>query len=177
MTADPFVVVARVAKTHGLKGEVSVAPVTGTPFSLLLGLEAWFAPPPTGVCTSRITSVRHGPRGPLVLFEHVDSITTAKGLVGAQVLVRADAIPPEWLEPPEAEGVEGYTVFDPAHGELGEIVEIIVTGANDVWVVHGDLGEVLIPVIDDVVLQVDQEAGRIEVHLLEGLLPGEGESG
>jgi len=169
------VVVARVAKTHGLKGEVSVAPATEAPFSLLLGLEAWFTPPVMGVSTSRIASVRPGPKGPLVLFDQVDSIDISQGLVGAQVLVRSEAVPAEWHDQPDDEGFDGFDVFDASHGELGEIVETIVTGANDVWVVHGPLGEVLIPVIDDVVLDIDEEAARIEVRLLDGLLPGEGE--
>ena len=57
----------------------------------------------------------------------------------------------------------------------GIIVEVIVTGANDVWVVQGPFGEILIPVIDDVVLGVSEDDGVIVVRLLDGLMPGEGE--
>jgi 16S rRNA processing protein RimM len=67
-------------------------------------------------------------------------------------------------------------VNDAAHGDLGMIEDLIVTGANDVWVVSGPYGEVLIPVIDDVVLAVDHDAGSISVRLLPGLLPEEGEN-
>ena len=41
--------------------------------------------------------------------------------------------------------------------------------ANDVFVVATESGELLLPVIDDVVLDVDIEGGRMTVHLLEGL--------
>jgi len=176
MNEEPFVVVARVAKTHGLKGEVSVAPVAEAPFSLLVGLEAWFAPPAVGVRTSRIGAVRRGPKGPLVSFENVSSITVAQHLVGAQVLVRSDSVPAGWFDEPEPEGLEGFVVVDVVHGELGEIVETIVTGANDVWVVHGERGEVLIPVIGDVVMEIDERAATVQVRLLDGLLPGTGET-
>ena len=60
------------------------------------------------------------------------------------------------------------SVVDEARGVLGEIVEVIVTGANDVWVVDGPFGEVLLPVIDDVVLDVDEEARTAQVRLLAG---------
>jgi 16S rRNA processing protein RimM len=52
---------------------------------------------------------------------------------------------------------------------------VIVTGANDVWVVEGPFGEILIPVIADVVMGVSENDGVIVVRLLDGLMPGEGE--
>ena len=58
---------------------------------------------------------------------------------------------------------------------LGEVAEILRTGANDVYVVRGDLGEVLIPAIRHVVKRVDVPGGRILVELMPGLLPGEAE--
>ena len=54
---------------------------------------------------------------------------------------------------------------------LGRVEQIISTGSNDVFVVRGPRGEVLIPAVDDVVKSVDPAAGRIEVEVVEGLLP------
>lgn len=175
MNHERFVVVANVAKTHGLKGEVSVAPATGTPFDSLIGAQVWFTPPPLGVRSSAIVDVRPGPKGPLVLFDGIDSISSAQGLVGTQVLVARESLPEGWGDEVEDEGVEGYSVVDVTRGVLGEIVETIITGANDVWVVEGPYGEVLIPVIDDVVICVDEDEATIEVRLLDGLLDEEGE--
>jgi 16S rRNA processing protein RimM len=58
---------------------------------------------------------------------------------------------------------------------LGRVEEILRTGANDVYVVRGPLGELLIPAIADVVKDLDPAAGRILVHAIPGLLPGEDE--
>ena len=58
---------------------------------------------------------------------------------------------------------------------LGEVAEILRTGANDVYVVRGELGEILIPAIGHVVKRVDVPGGRIVVELMPGLLPGEAE--
>ncbi len=55
-------------------------------------------------------------------------------------------------------------------GLLGTIVEIMSTPANDVWVVEGDrYGEVLIPVIEQVVLDLPDQ-GTISVHVMDGLI-------
>ncbi len=54
--------------------------------------------------------------------------------------------------------------------ELGEIVNIIETGANDVYIVQAESGEeLLLPAIEDVIIDVDLEAERMLVHLLPGL--------
>jgi 16S rRNA processing protein RimM len=68
--------------------------------------------------------------------------------------------------------VIGLSVTDVASGEeLGKVADIIETGANDVYLVRGALGEVLIPAIKDVVQQIDPEQGRMLVTLLPGMLP------
>jgi 16S rRNA processing protein RimM len=53
---------------------------------------------------------------------------------------------------------------------LGVVDEVLYTGSNAVYVTRGPLGEVLIPVLNDVVLEVDLEAERLVVRLPPGLL-------
>lgn len=54
---------------------------------------------------------------------------------------------------------------------LGELTDVLITGANDVYeVTRTDGKKVLLPAIKDCVLDVDLEAGRVLVHVLEGLL-------
>lgn len=166
MSAPAFVPLGRVARTHGLRGEVSVVMTASLPVERLAGVEVWFVPPPDTIRSARITSVRPGPKGPLFTLEGVDSVEDAGALRGTQVLARASDVPefePEW-DP------VGATVADVERGELGEVVDVIVTGANDVWVVEGDRGRVLIPVIDSVVEEIDEDAGTALVRLLPGLI-------
>ena len=172
MALAPFTALARVVKSHGLKGEVAVEPAADLPFVFPVGLEVWFVPPPSGVRTGRIENIRRGPRGPLVKVSGVDDIGTAQTLIGADIMVRTEDMPAEWLEPPEEDlDPVGLSVSDVERGLLGEVVELIVTGANDVWVVEGPFGEVLLPVIDQVVLEIDWESRTASARLLDGLLP------
>jgi len=171
MGPDAFVPLARVVKTHGIKGEVSVAPATDLPFVLPIGLQVWFVPPPAGVRAGRVESVRRGPKGPLVKVSGIDDLTTSHKLLGCSLMVREGDLPAGWDEVEEEFSAEGMRVDDVERGYLGEVVETIVTGANDVWVIEGPLGEVLLPVIDQVVVSIDEEARRITVRALDGLLP------
>lgn len=166
MDAEAFVELGRVAKTHGLNGEVSVIVTGDLPFDRLEGIGVWFVPPPHALRTSRIEGVRPGPKGPLFSFEGVDDITTADSLRGCIVLARAEDVP-EYEE--EFDPV-GLSVVDDERGVIGTVTDVILTGANDVWVIEGRFGEVLIPVIDDVVREIDEDAMTARVTLLPGLI-------
>lgn len=176
MAPGAFLALGRVIKSHGLNGEVSVEPYSDVALEQLTGVEVWFVPPPGAVRSATINGVRPGPKGPLLRLSTVSDIDTAKALTGTEMMARIADVPEEAIVAvDEPIDLLGLVVTDTAHGLLGEITEVIVTGANDVWVVQGPLGEVLLPVIDDVVLQVDIDARTAEVRLLPGLLPEDDE--
>jgi 16S rRNA processing protein RimM len=158
-----------VTRTHGLNGEVSVVFDTEASLAVREGLLVWFVPPPGQVRSARIVQTRPGPKGTLVYFHDVTTVDQASRLVGCSLLARVEDLPEEWEE---ADGSDhtGFSVYDKGRGELGVIRETILTGANDVWIVDGTFGEVLIPVIDDVVLEIDEQERTIRVALLPGLL-------
>jgi len=56
---------------------------------------------------------------------------------------------------------------------LGQVVEVLETGANDVYVVRGPRGEVLLPAVREVILEIDLESRRMLVRPLPGMLEGE----
>ncbi len=59
-----------------------------------------------------------------------------------------------------------------AAGEpLGRVTEVLATGANDVYVVRGDRGEILVPATAEVVKEIDLAAGRMVIEALPGLIP------
>jgi 16S rRNA processing protein RimM len=66
--------------------------------------------------------------------------------------------------------VIGLTVITNEGKELGQIVEIIETGANDVFVVDAGNKEILLPDIEDVIKKVDLKKRLMIVHLLPGLI-------
>lgn len=164
----PYKRLGRIIKTHGTQGEVTVAPGDGLSFVRSAGLSVWVVPPPPGGAVPHtILDLRSGPKGPLVRLSGVEDAAGAHDLVGRWLLVAGDEAP----ELPEDDDVIGFEVVDATRGLLGSVTEVIVTGANDVWVVEGErFGQVLIPVIDQVVTGIDRSGRSIAVQLLEGLL-------
>lgn len=64
----------------------------------------------------------------------------------------------------------GCRVFTTDGEDLGSVVEVLQPGGNDVYVVEGDKGQVLIPAIKEVVKEIDVDNKIIKVVLLEGLI-------
>jgi 16S rRNA processing protein RimM len=158
---------------HGVRGElkVQILTVDARRFGLLeqvfIGLEdeepvAWL-----------LEGYRLHMGRVLLKLRGCDDRTAAAAMRGYLVQVpREEAIPLEEGEYFEHQ-ILGLEVWTAAGELLGEVVDILYTAANEVYVVQGpNLGrrELLIPAIEDVVLEVDLEAGRLVVELLEGLL-------
>jgi 16S rRNA processing protein RimM len=99
----------------------------------------------------------------------IDDPAAARALVGQDLLAPQDAAP----SLPDGEYFHyqliDMQVFTEVGEDLGRIAEIILTGSNDVYVVSGPNGEVLLPAISQVILQVDPEQGVMTVRLMEGL--------
>ena len=65
----------------------------------------------------------------------------------------------------------GCKVIDDEGNEIGELTEVMQTGANDVYVVKtSDDKEVLFPAIKECVKEVNVEEGKVIVHVMDGLM-------
>jgi len=170
--AAPYRRVGRIVKPHGTHGEVAIALERGLDGSILRDLEVWIVPPVGVPRPRRVVSQREGARGPLVYLQDIDDAAGAHSLTGRWLLASGISLPEPGAD--EAD-LLGYLVVDAVRGDLGRVSDIIHTGANDVLVVDGGrYGEVLLPVIDDVMGRVDHAERVIEVRLLEGLIQEDG---
>ena len=128
-------------------------------------------PGPRGALPFTITEVRHSARSLIVRFDDDRTAEEAGSLSGRWMLARESDLPVAHVG---HDDFIGMTVIDAARGVLGTVTDLIVTGANDVLVVDGDAhGQVLIPVIDDVVRDVDTTTGVIGITALPGLIDEE----
>ena len=114
--------------------------------------------------------IRRHPAGMIVLFDGVADRDEAEALRNEFVYIgMEDAVPLE-----EGEyylfQIEGISVVTEDGSSLGTLTGLIETGANDVYVVTEEDGsELLLPVIPEVILQVDIENQVMTVRLMEGL--------
>ena len=158
-----------VVGTHGLHGELRVHPSCDSPafcrqFSCLYLDD-------TGASPVRVVASRVHKNLLLLRLEGVASIEAAQALIAKKLFFRrTDAR----LEEGRffVADLLGCAVLDYRDEALcyGELCGVSYTGANDVWHIRRPgAGETLIPVIDDVVKDVDVEARRIWITPLEGL--------
>ncbi|MBF4510101.1 MAG: 16S rRNA processing protein RimM [Aeromicrobium sp.] len=171
--AVPFRTIGRTLKPHGTNGEVSVSLTVDLPAASLEGLAVYLIPPgPRGARAFTVTGVRGAGRATIVRFDDDSTAAQAGALAGRSILVAEDALP-EVRD--EARALIGYVVSDERYGVLGSVDEVIETGANDVLVVTGGShGQILVPVIPDVIRECDDLQRTVRVHLLDGLLEVDG---
>lgn len=159
------VIVGRVASAHGVSGGIRVKALSDVPHRFDPGRALHI-----GGRSHSITHSSPAPNGQVILrLQGIDSVDAAKGLVGQPVTVPQSAVPP----PRDGEYYHfqllGLKVLTDDGECLGRVREILETGSNDVYVVSGESGEVLIPALTDVILQVRLDEGCMVVNLMEGL--------
>lgn len=142
--------------------------------SQLSDLAVWIVPPPeSGAVPLRVSDLRPTAKGTIARISGIEDAAHAHELAGRFLLISGAE---EEAEPEPGEEFLGLRVHDARRGFLGTVSDIIITGANDVLVLEGGpFGEVLLPVIDDVIGALDEQAGTLEVTLLEGLIEEEGQ--
>ena len=163
-----YLVVGFLRRAHGVQGEMIMDLHTDFPErfrsgrKLLVGEEHQ---------VMTVESVRSHAKGLLIKFSGVETPEATAGFRNQWVYIKATDVPPL----PEGQIYQhelfGFQVVDENENLIGELVEIIETGANDVYVVRNESGkEILLPAIPSVILDLDSVRRFMRVHLLEGLI-------
>lgn len=105
--------------------------------------------------------------GSLVTFEDVTTISDAEELVGKTLLVEEDCLP-ENFGLVNTSLLVGREVRDTEHGSLGEIAEVLVGPTQNVWVIEGSYGQIMMPAVDEFIHEAPVE-GPITVSIPQGL--------
>jgi 16S rRNA processing protein RimM len=160
------VAVGRVLGPWGLRGELKVQPLTDFPERFAPGCSLYV----DGVAYV-VERCRWHRGKAYIRLSGIDSATAAEAL--RQHLLE---VPDEELKP-LSEGeyyqfqIVGLDVRTTEGLPLGKVTQILSTASNDVFVVRGEGGELLIPALEDVIKAIDLDGGWMEVELVEGLLP------
>ena len=173
--SEKVIILGSVTRAHGLKGIIRVRSFADSPQSFE-GLGRVLLRPKEGPDRwIRVEWIGPHPRGVLLKLKGVDNPESAELLVGMEVGVERSALPE--LDPGEFLWADliGLWVVTGSGRRVGRVAALFQTGANDVLVVRGDAGEVLIPAVEAAVARVDLESGEIVLTEMEGLLPEEWE--
>ena len=164
--------VGKIVNTHSLKGEVKV--ISSTDFEeerFKKGNKLLITRGNQLIREVIVESYRNHKNFLLVKFEGIDSVEEAEKLKNLQIKIDSDEVGE--LEENEFyfHQIIGCEVFDENDKNLGEIIDILTPGANDVWVIKGENGkEILIPYIEDVVKKIDITSKKVNIEVMEGLI-------
>ncbi len=174
------IAIGKIVTTHGIKGEVRVFPLTDF-IDRFYDTETVLVEHPSGR-SQRMTldTVRIHKKMAIIKFVEIPDTNAAQAWIHAILTVSRGELVPL----PEGQ----YYIFDiiglevwTEEGELlGTVTDVLKPGANDVYVVRltpearerssEKSGDLLLPVIDEVIKSTDLKAKKITVHLLDGLL-------
>jgi 16S rRNA processing protein RimM len=170
---SPYLVLGRAVKTWGLKGEVKVQPYADS-IAIAAGSATVCLRGTGGDLTEYVVEqIRQVGSAWIMQLQGVQTIEQAEYLVGRDLLIPRSAAPtlPEGTY--YHADLIGLRVVTEDGRELGRIVEILETGANDVYVVHSGGAEWLVPATKEVVRKVDLARKMMLIHLLEGMIETE----
>ncbi len=156
VTGEPvFLAVGQFRRTHGIKGEIVFEVITDFPERLKRNKVIYVGESHEPM---RIIAARNHGRNLLLTIEGYDTVEKVAELRNRMVFSRVDELPRLPKGQYYHHELLGLTVQTSDGALLGKLTDILETRANDVYVITAEDGsETLLPVIEDVILEVDTD--------------------
>jgi 16S rRNA processing protein RimM len=166
--APDYFVVGKIVGAHGVRGEVKISLMTDNPERFRPGARLLLESE-EGLVPVEVDSARPHKGMMLVKLASVPDRTSAELLQWRRLLIPEEEAMPLGEHENYAHDLIGLRVETIDGEALGKIAEVLFAPANDVYVVAGPDGELLLPALRDVVLRVDLEEGKMLVQIPDGL--------
>lgn len=167
---DNYLRVGAITSTHGIAGEVKVFPTTDD-MNRFKKLKKVFVDLGREQLELNIASVKFFKNMVILKFKEFNNINEVEKLIKKDLLITREQAVPLGEDENFICDLIGLKVVTEDGQEIGTMVDVLQTGANDVYVVGlPDGKEVLIPAIKQCILKVDLDNQVMTVHLLEGLM-------
>ncbi len=166
-----YTAVGYTQKSHGVKGEIKIK-LQPEFINNVLDAEILFINRHGKIIPFFLEDIKAIGKLYIAKFEDVDSPEQATQISSSEVLLPADAIQIEEEELQELEYhfIQGFEVHDEEKGLIGTIKEILEYPQQEMAVVFFGKKEILIPLHEDLIIELDEEKKRIRFELPEGLL-------
>lgn len=168
MTTDDLILVGRVARAHGNRGQVIVNPDTDFPDDrFVVGATLLVGPSHT---PRRISSARFHQGRPVIGLEGIETMNDAERLAEAELKVPAETIGPLPENTFYRHELVGCAVQDTEGRLIGEVAAVEGPIEMSRLVINAPHGEVLIPMVDEICVEVAPADRRIVVKAPDGLI-------
>jgi len=167
---DGMVLVGRVARPHGLRGQVLINPETDFVEDRFRAGATFWTRSARGDEQLTVTSARVQNGRPVIGFEGFSSIEDVERLAGLDLRVPEEELQPLAPGTYYHHQLIGCAVETVAGERVGDVVRVDGGAAGSVLEVKGPRGEVLIPLAVEICVEIDVERKRIRIAPPEGLL-------
>jgi len=162
--------VGAVTSTHGVRGEVKVFPTTDDA-KRYSKLKEVLLGEGDAAKLLHIEGVKYFKNLVIVKFKEYNSLNEVEAIKGKNLYVTRDNAVKLKKDEYFVADLIGLKVIDEHKNLSGELVDVMTTGANDVYIIELEDGrELLLPAIKECILDVDFEEEIIKINVLEGLL-------
>jgi len=164
-----FLIIGKLRKPHGIRGELTMEILTDFPERIKTGSEVFMG---NNHKLLHIRNIRQHNQLLIIAFEEYHNPEEASECRNQFISILSTESPVLPSGEYYHHQLIGLKVYDEGGALLGEIEKILETGANDVFLIRlikGD--EILLPAIDSTIKKVDLEKDEIYVNILPGILP------
>jgi 16S rRNA processing protein RimM len=168
-SGEPLLV-GRVARAHGNRGQVIVNPETDFPGERFAAGNVLIVEHGGAAVERRITAVRFHQGRPIVSLHGIDTMNDAEALAGAELKVPASELTPLPPGTYYRHDLVGCEVRTKDGRVVGKVTDVQGPLERSLLVVAAPGGEVMIPMVAGIVLEVDAAARRILADPPDGLI-------
>ena len=168
--AEALLLVGRVARAHGNKGQVIVNPETDFAQERFAVGNEMVVEQGGRSATHRITAVRFHDGRPIVRFAGIDTMNDAEALAGAELKMPGDALGALPANTFYRHDLVGCEVTDTAGRRVGTVTAVQGPRERSLLVIGSGRDEVMIPMVDGIIVSVDPAGREIVVRLPDGLI-------
>ena len=166
-----YLEIGQIVNTQGLKGEVRIYPYTDD-IKRFDELKKIYVEIDNVKIKLDIKSVRYYKNLVIAKFNNIDTIEDAMKYKGKYIFIDEE----DKLDFPEdtyyiADLIDCMVINNDTQSQVGKVVDVFSTKANDVYVVKTEEGrEILIPAIKNIIVSIDIKSKKIIVNNLEELI-------
>ena len=169
MKKDDCFYLGRIAKTHGIKGEITLKVEADDP-SAYANLKHFFLEINKVLTPFFIEKIVMSGDKFFITVQDVKTVEAAQNLVGKSVYLPLEMLPKLSGKQFYYHEVTGFMVVDAEKGELGPIQEVLEYPTQAILQIMKGKKEILIPILDEVIQKVDRDKKTLYVKAPEGLI-------
>ncbi len=170
MKQDELFLLGKIVRTSGSQGEI-VFQIDIEILDRIKKLESVFVKINEDLVPFFIEHLERRPKNQaIVKLMDIGNAEEASVLAGCHIYVPASLVPKAKGSQVQSYEIEGYTVVDSVHGEIGTVRSVLELPQQELLSIDFNGKEILVPIVDEIVKKVDRKKKTIHIEAPEGLI-------